>query len=315
MAEQVVVGIDVSKAKLDIAILPSGDQFTVSNDRRDIGELLQRLLPLAPNRVVLEATGKLEQLVVSELAAAGLAVVVVNPAQVRHYAKARGKWAKSDPIDARLIAEFARDLQPELHPLPDAETQALAALCQRRNQLLEMEQMEKSRLQRAPRTNQKSIKAMLRFLRRQIEQIEKQIEHSIRNSPLWQAKRELLESMPAIGKVNSSTLLARLPELGQFTRQKICALVGVAPYDDDSGQWHGRRHIAGGRASVRRVLYMATLSAVRCNPALRAYYQRLLARGVKEKAALIAVLRKMLTILNAMVRDNAPWRPPCPTHQ
>jgi transposase len=178
---------------------------------------------------------------------------------------------------------------------------------------LEMEQMEKSRLQRAPRANQKSIKAMLRFVRQQVEQVEKQIEHSIRHSPLWQAKRELLESLPAIGKVNSSTLLARLPELGQFTRQKICALVGVAPYNDDSGQWHGRRHIAGGRAGVRQVLYMATLSAVRCNPALRDYYQRLLGRGVEPKAALIAVLRKMLTILNAMVRDNTPWRPPCPT--
>jgi transposase len=197
MVEQVVVGIDVSKAKLDVAVVPSGEQFTVSNDRHGIGELLQRLSPLAPSRVVLEATGKLEQLAVSELAAAGLPVVVVNPAQVRHYAKARGKRAKTDPIDARLIAEFARDLQPELRPLPDAETQALAALCQRRNQLLEMEQMEKSRLQRAPRANQQSIKAMLRFLRRQIEQVEKQIEHSIRNSPLWQAKRELLESMPS----------------------------------------------------------------------------------------------------------------------
>ena len=313
MVEQVVVGIDVSKVKLDVAILPSGEQFTVSNDRHGVGELVRRLSPLAPSRVVLEATGKLEQLAVSELAAAGLPVVVINPAQVRHYAKARGKWAKTDPIDARLMAEFARDLEPELRPLPDAETQALAALCQRRNQLLEMEQMEKSRLQRAPRANQKSIKAMLRFLRRQIEQVEKQIEHSIRNSPLWQAKRELLESMPAIGKVNSSTLLARLPELGQFTRQKICALVGVAPYNDDSGQWHGRRHIAGGRAGVRQVLYMATLSAVRCNPALRDYYQRLLGRGVEPKAALIALLRKMLTILNAMVRDNTPWRPPCPT--
>ena len=148
----------------------------------------------------------------------------------------------------------------------------------------------------------------------QVEQVEQQIEHSIRHSPLWQAKREVLESLPAIGKVNSSTLLARLPELGQFTRQKICALVGVAPYDDDSGQWHGRRHIAGGRAGVRQVLYMATLSAVRCNPELRAYYQRLLGRGVEPKAALIAVLRKMLTILNAMVRDNTPWRPLCPTH-
>ena len=228
MAEQVVVGIDVSKAKLDVALLPGGEQFTVSNDRHGIGELLRRVSPLAPSRVVLEATGKLEQPAVSELAAAGLPVVVINPAQVRHYAKARGKWAKTDPIDARLLAEFARDLEPELRPLPDAETQALAALCQRRKQLLEMERMENNRLQRAPRANQKSIKAMLSFLRRQIEQVEKQIEDSIRSSPLWQAKRELLESIPAIGNVNSSTLLARLPELGQFTRQKICALVGVA---------------------------------------------------------------------------------------
>src|SRR5580700_6047795 len=187
--------------------LPGGEQFTVANDRHGIGELLRRVSPLAPSRVVLEATGKLEQLAVSELAAAGLPVVVINPAQVRHYAKARGKWAKTDPIDARLIAEFARDLEPELRPLPDAETQPLAALCQRRNQLLEMEQMEKSRLQRAPGANQKSIKAMLRFVRRQV-------------------KRELLESMPAIGKVNSSTLLARLRalRLGMASRRNECPI-------------------------------------------------------------------------------------------
>ena len=221
MVEQVVVGIDVSKAKLDVALLPGGEQFTVSNDRHGIGELLRRVSPLAPSRVVLEATGKLEQLAVSELAAAGLPVVVINPAQVRHYAKARGKWAKTDPIDARLIAEFARDLEPELRPLPDAETQALAALCQRRNQLLEMEQMEKSRLQRAPRANQKSIQAMLRFVRRQVEQVEKQIEHSIRHSPLWQAKRELLESMPAIGKVNSSTCSPVCPSSGSSRARRF----------------------------------------------------------------------------------------------
>jgi transposase len=176
-----------------------------------------------------------------------------------------------------------------------------------------MKQMESNRLERVARSSQKSIKAHLRFLERQVEQVEQEIERSIKNSPIWQAKRELLDTMPGIGKVSCSTLLARLPELGQFSRQKICALVGVAPYDDDSGQWHGRRHIAGGRAGVRQVLYMATLTAVTHNPVLRAYYQRLLARGVKQKAALIAALRKMLTILNAMVRDNTPWRPPCPT--
>jgi len=313
MAEQVVVGIDVSKAKLDVALLPSGELFTVSNDRRGIGQLVQRLKSLAPNRVVLEATGKLERLAVSELAAAGLPVAVVNPGRVRHYAKARGKRAKTDPIDARLIAEFAQDLAPEFHPLPDAETQALAGLCQRRNQLLEMQQMENNRLERADAATCKSIKAVLRTLERELEQVDQDIDRSIRNSPIWQAKRELLATMKGIGATSCSALLAWLPELGQFSRQRICALVGVAPYDDDSGEWHGRRQIAGGRAVVRRVLYMATLSAVRHNPVLRAYYQRLLERGVKPKAALIAALRKMLTILNAMVRDNTPWRPPCPT--
>lgn len=313
MAEQVVVGIDVSKAKLDVAILPSGEQFTVSNDRHGIDRLLQRLRPLAPSRVVLEATGKLERLAASELAAAGLAVAVVNAGQVRHYAKARGKKAKTDPIDARLIAEFARDLEPEFHPLPDAETQALAALCQRRHQLLEMQQMENNRLERAEAATRKSIKAVLRTLQRELEQVEEDTDRSIRNSPIWQAKRELLTSMKGIGETSCSALLAWLPELGQISRQKICALVGVAPYDDDSGEWHGRRHVAGGRAAVRRVLYMATLSAVRHNPVLHVYYQRLRDRGVEPKSALIAALRKMLTILNAMVRDNTPWRPPCPT--
>src|ERR1700730_7893290 len=188
-----------------------------------------------------------EHLAASELAAAGLPVAVVNPGQVRHYAKARGQRAKTDKIDARLIAEFARDLQPAIHPLPDAQTQALAALCQRRNQLLEMQQMENHRLERAARASQKSIKAVLRFLDRQVAQVEQELDESIKQSPIWQAKRKLLESVPSIARVSSSTLLVRLPELGQCSRQKICALVGVAPYEDDSGEWHGRRHIAGGR--------------------------------------------------------------------
>jgi transposase len=313
MAEQVVVGIDVSKGKLDIAIWPSGEQFTISNDRTGITRLVQRLKPLVPTRVVLEATGKLERLAVSELAGAGLPVVVVNPGRVRHYVKARGHHAKTDPIDARLIAEFARDLEPEFHPLRDADTEELAALCQRRQQLLEMQQMEKNRLARAERTTRKSIQATLRFLQRELEQVEREIERRIKDSPIWQAKRELLASMKGIGATSCSTLLAWLPELGECSRQKICALVGVAPYDDDSGEWHGRRHIAGGRGAVRRVLYMATLSAVRHNPDLHNYYQRLLSRGVAPKSALIAALRKMVTILNAMVRDNSRWRPLCPT--
>jgi transposase len=312
MVEQVVVGIDISKAKLDVAILPGGEQFTVSNEPHGVAQLLQRLQPLGPSRVVLEATGKLERLAVSELAAAGLPVVVVNPGQVRHYAKARAQRAKTDNIDARLIAAFGRDLQPEFHPLPDTETQALAALCQRRNQLMGLAQMESNRLERAPHSTQKSIKTVLRFLQRQIEEIEREIEQSIKHSPIWQAKRKLLESMPGIGHVSCSILLARLPELGLFPRQRICALVGVAPYPDDSGDRHGRRRVAGGRAGVRQVLYMAALTAVRYNPILRTYYHRLLARGIDKKAALIAALRKMLTILNAMLRDNTPWRPPCP---
>jgi transposase len=311
MAEPVVVGIDVSKAKLDLAVLPGGEQFTVGNDRAGIASLMERLKALAPARVVLEATGKLERLAVSELAGAGLTVVVVNPGRVRHYAKACGKRAKTDPIDARLIAEFARDLKPQFHPLPDAQTQALAALCQRRQQLLEMQGMENNRLERSEPAIRKSIKAALRFLQRELEQVEQEIEQRIKESPIWQAKSELLASMKGIGATSCSALLAWLPELGQFSRQKICALGGVAPYDDDSGDWHGRRRIAGGRAAVRRVLYMATLSAVRHNPDLNVYYQRLLDRGVAPKSALIAALRKMLTILNAMLRDNAKWRPLC----
>ncbi len=313
MAEEVVVGIDVSKAKLDVAILPSGEQYTVSNDRSGVSQLKQRLLPLAPSRIVVEATGKLERLAVSELGAAGLAVVVVNPGQVRHYAKARAQRAKTDRIDARLIAGFARDLRPEFHPLPDAQTQALAALCHRRNQLMEMLQAENNRLERAEAGIQASIKSVLRTLQRELERVENKIDQSIGNSPMWQAKRELLVTAPGIGGVSCAGLLAWLPEPGHFSRQKISALAGVAPYADDSGESHGERHIGGGRATLRRVLYMATLSAVRFNPVLRAYYQRLLARGLAPKAAMIAALRKMLTILNAMVRDNTPWRPPCPT--
>jgi transposase len=311
MMEQVVIGIDVSKGKLDVAILPSGEQFTISNDQSGIARLVQRLKSLKPNRVVLEATGKLERLAASELVGAGLPVAVVNPGRVRHYAKARGKRAKTDPLDARLIAEFAQDLPPELYRLPDADTQALAALCQRRNQLLEMQQMENNRLERADPATRKSIKAVLRMLQRELEQVEQEVERRIKNSAVWQTKRELLASMKGIGVTSCSTLLAWLPELGQCSRQRICALVGVAPYDDDSGEWHGRCHIAGGRAVVRRVLYMATLSAVHHNPVFKAYYQRLLDRGVEPKSALIAALRKMLTILNAMIRDSTPWRPPC----
>jgi len=277
-----------------------------------VARLVRRLSSLRPSRVVLEATGKLEHLAVSELAAAGLSVAVVNPGRVRHYAKARGQRAKSDPIDARLIAEFGRDLEPESHPLPDEESQALAALNQRRSQLLEMQGMESNRLERADRATGKSIRTILRLLERELAKVEQEIDQSIRRSPIWQAKRELLASMKGIGPVSCTAVLAWLPELGQFSRQKICALVGVAPYDDDSGEWHGRRHVAGGRARVRQVLYMATLAAVRSNPALQNYYQRLTARGVAPKAALIAALRKLVTILNAMVRDNQPWRPPCP---
>jgi transposase len=313
MAEtaQVVVGIDVSKAKLDIAVLPGGEQFTVTNDSKGVKALVERLKPLVPLRVVVEATGRLERLAVGQLAEAGLPVVVVNPGRVRHYAKARGQRAKTDLIDARLIAEFAHDLKPELHPLADGQTQALNALCQRRNQLLEMQQMENNRLERADAPTRKSLKAVLRTVQRELEHVEQDIDRHIRDSPAWQAKRQVLTSMKGIANTSCHALLAWLPELGQCSRQRICALVGVAPYDDDSGQWHGRHRIAGGRSAVRRVLYMATLSAVRFNPVLRDYYQRLLTRGVAPKAALIAALRKLLTILNAMVRDNTPWRPPC----
>lgn len=314
MAEEVVVGIDVSKAKLDVAILPSGEEFSVSNDLAGVTRLKQRLLELAPKRVVLEATGKLERLAVTELGGAGLPVIVVNPRRVRHYAEALGQRAKTDAIDKRVIVAFARDMKDlEVHPLPDAQTQALAALCRRRRQLMQMLEAENSRLERAEAVIQRSIKGLIRSLQRELERVEKKLDQSIRKSPQRQATRELVQTMTGIGEVNGCTVVAWLPELGRCSRQRITALVGIAPYPDQSGESDRRRHIAGGRAELRQSLYMAALSAVRFNPTLRDYYQRLLARGVAKKAATIAALRKMLTILNAMVRDNTPWRPPCPS--
>lgn len=309
--EQVVVGVDVSQATLEVAVVPGGKQFSVSNDPAGVAQLKARLLELAPSRVVLEATGKLERLAASELGVAGLVVLVVNPAQVRHYAQACGQRAKTDKLDARIIAEFARDLNPEFHPLPDAQTQALAALCRRRTQLLEMLGAESNRLARAEVVIRTSLKATIRTLERELKRVEDQIDQHIRNSPMWQAKAKLLATVKGIGAVSCSVLLSRLPELGQVSRQKICALVGVAPFADDSGDYHGRRHISGGRADLRKVLYMATLTAVRFNPTLRNHYQSLRARGLQPKVALIATLRKLLGILNAMLRDNTPWRTPC----
>ena len=309
MVEQVVVGIDVSKAKLDVALLPGGEQFTVSNDRHGIGELLRRVSPLAPSRVVLEATGKLEQLAVSELAAAGLPVVVINPAQVRHYAKARGKWAKTDPIDAAVIARFAEAVKPEPRELPDEAARLLSELVGRRAQVIEMLVAERQRDKRATAVRvRKSIARHIATLEKELPEIDRDIDTMVRGSPVWREKEDLLVTAPGVGNTLARTFLADIPELGRLTRRQIASLVGIAPFTRQSGRWRGKSMIAGGRAIARSAVFMAALSAIRCNPPLRAFYQRLLARGKPKMVALIAVARKLLTILNAMLRDKKQWQ-------
>jgi len=299
----------VSKKQLDVAVHPGQDQWSVTNDDAGVRVLLARVQAVKPYRILVEATGKLEGLVVAALAAAELPVVLINPRQVREYARARGQLAKTDRIDAMILARFASDLQPELRPLPDAQTQALGDLLARRRQLIEMRTAETNRLGTTTvRGIQREIKTHVRWLDKRLAGLDQELEAAIKASPLWQHKDALLRSTPGVGPVMSRTLLADLPELGQLDRKRIATLVGVAPLNRDSGRMRGRRSVWGGRAQVRTVLYMATQSAIRSNAAIRAFHQRLVAAGKKPKVAIVACMRKLLTILNAMVRDNTPWR-------
>lgn len=303
------VGIDVSKDSLDVHILPGGESFAVARDGDGLAQLCERLQQLAPGLVVLEATGGFETVVACALAAAHLPLAVVNPRQIRDFARSIGRLAKTDAIDAEVIARFAAAVQPEPRPIPDEEAQMLGELVARRRQLIEMMIAERNRRRRL--TNRTLIKALdrhLDLLQKQLSELEDDIDTSIRGTPAWRAKEDLLTSVPGIGPKIARTLIAELPELGQLDRRKIAALAGVAPFNRDSGMFRGRRSIAGGRAPVRSALYMSILVAIRRKLPMGEHYQRLRQAGKPAKVAIVACMRKLLTILNAILRDQTPWQ-------
>jgi transposase len=306
MAE-IFVGIDVAKAKLDI--FADGKVWRVSNDVPGIQELVVALRAISPSLIVLESTGGYESSALSELYTAGLPVARVNPGRVREFAKSMGQLAKTDTIDARILARYAELIRPPVTKLSSPEEQHLAALVNRRRQLIEMRVAEHNRLDSTPKKLRDGLRIHIRWLNDEVERIEAEIDDFIQHSPSWREKDELLQSVPGIGKITSRTLISELPELGEFDRKEIAALVGVAPFNQDSGRKKGKRHIYGGRTTVRCGLYMATLSAVRFNPVIRDYYHRLLKAGKLKKVALVACLHKLLTILNAMLRTGQPWQP------
>jgi len=307
--KQVFVGIDVSKKHLDVSIRPGDDFFRVSNDDLGIADLVQRLVDLNPQLILLEASGGYEILAAASLRQADLPAQILNPRQVREFARSTGKLAKTDKIDASVLAHFAQLLQPPLRPWPDAQQQELAALMTRRRQLVEMVVMEKNRLGTAwsPKVR-KSLQVHLQALQEQLNELEQDLNDFIRRSPLYLAKDQLLQTVPGVGALTSQSLMAWLPELGTLNRKQIAALVGVAPFNRDSGQMRGRRTVWGGRKQVRPSLYMATIAACRFNQTIRNFYQRLLQAGKRKKVALTACMRKLLTILNAVLKHQQPWR-------
>jgi transposase len=305
----IFVGIDVSKHRLDIHLRPSGESFTVDHDDGNVAVLVERLVALAPALIVLEATGGMEVRLAAALAAAGLPVAVVNPRQVRAFARATGQLAKTDRLDAAAIARFAEAVRPSVRPLADAATRHLQALVARRRQLLEMLVAERNRRQAAAPTLHQRIDAHLRWLEQALAEIERDLDGAVRGSPLWRAKEELLRSVPGVGPVSARTLLAQLPELGSLTRRQVAALVGVAPFNHDSGRMRGRRTIWAGRAALRACLYMAAVAATRgSNPAIAGFYRRLRRAGKPAKLALTACMRKLVVTLNAMLRTHTAWQ-------
>ena len=301
------IGIDVSKERLDCACRPTGTTFSDDNTPIGIAALIKQVQEQRPQLIVLEATGGLERLVVAELVAAQLPVVVVNPRQVRDFARATGQLAKTDRIDAAVLAHFGEAVKPEVRPLPDQLTQQMDALMTRRRQLVQMLAAERNHLVSATSQVRDRVKEHISHLEELIKKLDQEIDQMITNSPIWKTKDDLFQSVKGVGPVLSRTLLAELPELGQLSRQEISKLVGVAPLNHDSGKHTGKRRCWGGRASVRSTLYMAALSATRCNPVIKEFYQRLLAKGKLKKVALVACMRKLLTILNAMAKSNTPW--------
>lgn len=305
----IYIGIDVSKAWLDVAALPSGRCWQVAHTPEGVAQLREELLGLGPDLIVVEATGGIELPLAGILGAAQLPVVVVNPRQVRDFAKATGKLAKTDALDAQVLAHFGQVIQPPLRPLPDAQAQALRALVTRRRQVIEMLVAEKNRRRQALPTVRERITRHLTVLETELSELDQDLEQTLRESPLWREQEDLLRSMPGIGPTLAGTLIAELPELGQLDRRRVAALVGVAPLNRDSGTLRGKRVTWGGRASVRAALYMATLAATRWNPVIQAFYQRLCQAGKPKKVALTASMRKLLTILNSMVKHQQSWNP------
>ena len=306
--EATYVGIDVAKEMLDVALRPTGERWRVEHDAAGLEQLLARLQAPAPALIVLEATGGLELELVAALAAAALPVVVVNPRQTRDFARATGTLAKTDALDAAVLAHFAEAVRPPQRPLSDAQTQTLRQLLTRRRQLVVMRVAEGQRLTRAGAAVRPGIEAHIAWLEQQLSALEAELRQALQQSPVWRERDALLRSVPGVGEQLSLTLLAELPELGRLDRRQAAALVGVAPFNRDSGRLRGRRTIWGGRARVRAVLYMGALSASRHNPLIRAFYQRLLAAGKPKKVALTACMRKLLVILNAMLKHHTPWR-------
>jgi len=308
MGTNVFVGVDVCKDSLDVAIGAEKDIITFANDQKGVDALIEKLNRLAPELIVFESTGGYERLAASLLAEAGLPVVIVNPRQVRDFAKSAGILAKTDAIDARVIARFAEAVKPDVRHLKDHETSELTALVTRRRQIIEMIVAENNRLKLANKRNKKDIKDHIRWLEKRLDKIEIDIDKMIQSSPMWRCKDDILQSVPGIGPITSASLICDLPELGVLGPKKIAMLAGLAPLNCDSGKFRGRRRIWGGRAAVRSGLYMATLAAIRCNPAIKGFYQRLTAAGKCHKVAATACMRKLLIITNAMLRDQTLWQ-------
>lgn len=308
---EITAGIDVSKAQLDVHVHPASESFAVANDEAGVAALVERLGRIEGLiSIGLEASGRYERLAVAELAAAGLPVVVLNPAQVRHYAQAIGQRAKTDPIDARLIALFVAAVRPEPRTLPDAQTSELAALMARRRQIVTMLVAERMRRQQAaPGRVRSSIARVVTLLEDDLRDLDRGIDTMVRGTPVWREREDLLASVPGIGKTIARTLLAEMPELGSLGPKQIAALAGLAPYTRQSGKWRGRSFIGGGRTAIRAALFMGALVAARHNPTLKAFRDRLVAAGKPKLVAIIATARKLLTILNAIIRDHKPWTP------
>lgn len=312
---EMFVGVDVSKAQLDVGVSRSEDVSSFPNSERGISEFAQWLEGLSPTLVVMEATGGFEVPAAAALATRGIPVVIANPRQVRDFAKATGQLAKTDQIDAHILVLFAERVRPSVRPLPDEAARELDAIIGRRRQIIDMITAEKNRLGFALAPVQKGIKKHIHWLERQLSDVDSDLDELIRNSPVWRAKSDLLRDVPGVGPNLARTLIAELPELGRLTHKQIAALAGVAPFSRDSGLMRGKRMIWGGRSSVRTALFLSTWSASKWNPVIRVFYQRLRANGKPPKVAMVACMRKLLVILNAMLRDGREWDPQIPLDQ